>query len=105
MTQNNRKHTSWMTAITFAEAGEWEVAREYMPRGKGLFVRLADLLEKNCMAAAFAEEGLHDDALRLATDGHRHQQTPAFGDFLDTLGLRGVRIVYGSLSPLELGVR
>ncbi len=105
MKQNNRKHTSWMTAITFAEAGEWDMAREYIPSGKRLFAGLRSLLENNFMAAAFAEEGLYDDAVRLAADGHRHQQTPAFSDFLNTLGLSGVRIVYGSLSPLELSVR
>ncbi len=105
MNQNNRKHTSWMTAITFAEAGEWDMAREYIPSGKRLFAGLRSLLEKNFMASAFAEEGLYDDAVLLATEGHRHQQTPSFSNFLDTLGLKGVRIVYGSLSPVELGVR
>lgn len=88
------KNRSWMNAITFAEAGEWETAREMMPppapRNK-----LFELLEKTFMAVAFAEESLHDEALchinkpRLARN--------RAGIFLDSVGLRGVRMTYGIL--------
>lgn len=90
-TDNNR---SWMNAITFAEAGEWETAREMMPptapRNK-----FFELLEKTFMAVAFAEEGMRDEALC-----HINAPRPTIrraGNFLDSVGLSGVRVTYGIL--------
>jgi hypothetical protein len=57
---NNR---SWTTAITFAEAGEWETARTFMPvsRRNPVVARFENL----CMAATFAEHGMQDEAVRI----------------------------------------
>ncbi len=90
---------SWMTAVTFAEAGEWETARLYAPRPrKG---RLLAWIERHIVAAAFAEEGLHEDALRIAGI-----ERPADDDALDAiLGGRGIRMFCGVLSPAVLHPR
>ena len=88
-TNNNR---SWLTAITFAEAGEWETAREMMPppapRNK-----LLELLEKTFMAVTFAEECMHDEARCYMNKPL--QTAKRAGNFLDSVGLRGVRLTYG----------
>ncbi len=88
-----------MIAVTFAEAGELETARWYAPRPrKG---RLAAWIERHLVAAAFAEEGLHDDALRLCGAPVRRPEPEA--DALDALlRARGVRMFSGVLSPAVL---
>ncbi len=99
MKQEHKKHESWMSAITFAEAGEWEMARTFMPQKKiGFFA----WLEKIFMAVAFAEAGLHEEALRLAGDEQLSPGKATHDNFIRALGLGGVRIMYGRLSVAEL---
>lgn len=81
----------WMTAITFAEAGEWETAKNMMP--VTLRSRAINKFQKIFMAAAFAEEGLHAEAISLAECPDL--QTPKADDFLQSLGLGGIRMTYG----------
>jgi hypothetical protein len=81
----------WMTAITFAEAGEWDTARQMSP--VSVPNRKISQLEQTFMAAAFAEAGLYDEAVRMA-EGLSYQ-APATDDFLQSLGLKGVRVTYG----------
>ena len=54
---------SWTTAITFAEAGEWETARSFMPVSRRN--PLLAWFENICMAVSFAEEGMQDEAVRI----------------------------------------
>jgi hypothetical protein len=91
---------SWMTAIAFAEEGEFETAREYLPRLAPC--RLAAWIERHLVAAAFAEEGLHEDAVIASGDGPRR-----FGEeALDALlRAHGVRMLCGALSPAALAAR
>jgi hypothetical protein len=91
-----------MTAVTFAEAGEWETARRYAPlRRKG---RVREWIERNLLAAAFAEEGLHDEAMRLGEV--TRTSPPLEEDALDALlRARGVRMFCGVLSPAALAAR
>lgn len=98
--------TSVMTAVTFAEAGEWETARGYLapPRGRGL----ASWLERHLAAAALAEEGLHDEALRIAAaEAPRPLPIqPREEDALDALlRQRGVRMFRGVASAAALAAR
>lgn len=97
--------TSVMTAVTFAEAGEWETARGYLapPRGRGL----AAWLERHLAAAALAEEGLHDEALRIAAgEAPRLPIQPREEDALDALlRRRGVRMFRGVASAAALAAR
>jgi len=95
MTRNTEQAKSWMMAITFAEAGEWETARQMTPvsRGDGLLA----WLKNHFMAIAFAEEGLSDEALRLIEQG-RSASSPALAGFLETCGLQGVRLTYAVLA-------
>ncbi|MFH1021470.1 MAG: hypothetical protein V1782_12815 [Pseudomonadota bacterium] len=81
----------WMTAITFAEAGEWETAKKMMP--VGIRSRAINQFQKIFMAAAFAEEGLHAEAVSLAE--YPNLQAPSGDDFLHSLGLGGIRMTYG----------
>ncbi len=90
MKESTRDKRSWMTAITFAEAGEWESARQYMPRPRRPRVsRLSRLF----MAVTFAEAGLHEEALRHL--GAERGPGSGANDLLANLGLRGVRMTYG----------
>lgn len=96
---------SEMIAVTFAEAGEWDEARRWAaPPRKG---RLAAWLERHLAAAALAEEGLHDEAVRLAGGGRpRPAPPPREEDALDAiLRAHGVRMFCGVLSPAALAAR
>lgn len=91
-----------MIAVTFAEVGEWETARRYAPRGAG---SLGAWIERQLIAAALAEEGLHDEARRIAGGG-RSPPPARDGDALDAaLRARGVRMFCGVLSPAALAAR
>lgn len=92
-----------MIAVTFAEVGEWETARRYAPRwGAG---SLGAWIERQLIAAALAEEGLHDEARRIAGGG-RSPPPARDGDALDAaLRARGVRMFCGVLSPSALAAR
>ncbi len=86
-----------MTAVTFAEAGEWETARRYAPLPRR--ARLLEWIERHLVAATFAEEGLHEDALTIV--GAR--RVPRNEDALEViLGGRGIRMFCGVLSPAVL---
>ena len=88
---NANTFQKWMTAITFAEAGEWETAKNMAPIS--IRSRAINKFQKIFMAAAFAEEGLHAEAIRLAE--YPSLQAPNADDFLKSLGLGGVRMTYG----------
>lgn len=96
MKQNN-PHAKWTTAITFAEAGEWETAQFYMPRIK---TTLRALLEKTFMAVAFAEEGLADEALRLT--GTPRRKCGCCETFLATIGLSEASMTFGLVPNTQL---
>jgi len=81
----------WMTAITFAEAGEWETAKRMAPIS--IRSRAINQFQKIFMAVAFAEEGLHAEAVSLAECPSL--QTPSADDFLQSLGMGGIRMTYG----------
>lgn len=86
---------SWMNAITFAEAGEWETARTMMPLPTKS--KWAEFFELTFMAAAFAEEGMHEEA-QLLLGAKRHAHAPKrIKFFLDSVGLRNVKMAYGIL--------
>ncbi len=90
-------------AVTFAEAGEWETARRYAPpAGRG---RAWAWIERHLVAAALAEEALHDEARRIAGGGDG-RAGPGRDDALDALlRARGVRMSFGVLSADALGAR
>lgn len=83
-----------MTAVTFAEAGEWDTARAMMPSSRRK--NKISWLQKMFMAVTFAEAGLHGEALRLIDS--RQQENHYTEGFLDAVGLRGVRVTYGVLA-------
>lgn len=94
-------HQSWTTAITFAEAGEWETARSFMPISKRNPV--VAWFENLCMAVTFAEEGMHDEAVRIMTAKEREARCRPV-NFLELCGIGNVPCTFGVLSPEQLGV-
>jgi hypothetical protein len=58
-----RKFQETMMAATFAEAGEWDTAREMAPVTE--LSRDPTWLNRIFMAITFAESGLHDEAIRF----------------------------------------
>ncbi len=96
--------TAVMIAVTFAEAGEWETARRFAPPPSD--ARVGAWLERHLLAAALAEEGLHDDALRTLGAGAGPEARRGEEDALDALlRARGIRMSFGVLSPDALGAR
>ena len=84
-----------MAAAAFAEAGEWDTARELTPETE--LSREPTWLNKVFMAVTFAESGLYDEAVRYlgpAVFGKNDFN----GELAANLGLKGVRLMYGTVS-------
>ena len=94
MKTSQETHRNWMTAISFAEAGEWDTARAMIPSTRR--TDKISRLQKIFMAVAYAEAGLHAEALRLINTCQ--QKSHVVEGFLDAVGLRGVRVTYGVLA-------
>jgi len=84
----------WLTAITFAEAGEWESARQMSPLVA--LNRKVNRFDRVFMAASFAEAGLHAEACVMAQTGSC--KAGEADDFFASLGLAGIRMTYGVLA-------
>ncbi|MCL7487609.1 MAG: hypothetical protein M8357_05485 [Desulfobulbaceae bacterium] len=95
MNESSDKYRGWMMAVTFDEAGEWEVAREMIPPSTPKS-RLG-YLQKAFMAVAFAEGGLHEEAIRIMDEQPRRHHH-SIEDFLEATGLRGVSVTYAVVS-------
>jgi hypothetical protein len=83
-----------MMAATFAEAGEWDTAREMTPDVE--ISREPSWLNKIFVAVTFAESGLHDEAvgfLKPAVAKNRGFNS----EIIENLGLKGVRLMYGTV--------
>lgn len=102
MADRKQNHQSWTTAITFAEAGEWQTARSFMPPTRRS--RLAAWLEKTAMAVAFAEADMAEEALRCVAPADATAPA-AVRSFLELCGLDQAHLTYGVVSPLTLGVK
>ena len=101
MNRSDMKHQSWTTAITFAEAGEWDTARSFMPSLRRS--KLAVWFENLCMAVTFAEHGMHEEAVRIANTGAAAVPVRP-RNFFELCALDNVRCTFGALSPVKLGI-
>ena len=63
MNSNLSNWDRWMTAISFAEAGEFEMARQMIPEQRG--EPQLTTIEKYSMAVAFAEAGEFETARQI----------------------------------------
>jgi len=86
----------WFSAVAFAEEGERETALQMVgmdpePAKEG--VSVLERLNTVFAAAAFAEENLHAEARQILEAGNKKPS------FLETVGLRGVRVWCGK-APL-----
>jgi len=82
----------WFAAVAFAEEGERETALQIVGVAPGTASRnvgLMQTLSDTFAAAAFAEENVHAEALRIMGWDKKNP------NFLDVLGLRGVKVYYG----------
>lgn len=92
MKQKLSRFQQWMTAITFAEAGEWEVVRQMIPAIQDS--REAVTVDHLFSAVAFAEAGEAETALAILNRASKPRAVPA-NDFFESIGLVGVRVTYG----------
>jgi len=84
-----------MMAATFAEAGEWNTAREMAPDIE--LPKETTCLNRIFAAITFAESGLHNEAIRLL--GPAVVRNRGFNPvFAEELGLKGVQLMYGTVS-------
>ena len=91
----SNKFQKIMMATTFAEAGEWDTAREMTPAVA--LSRQPTWLNRVFMAVTFAESGLHNEALHIM--GKVAGNNRGFNSVIaEELGLRGVRLMYGTVT-------
>ncbi len=83
-----------MAAAAFAEAGEWNTAREMTPEIE--IAREPVWLNKVFTAITFAEAGLHDEALFFLEPAAAVKNRSA--TLAADLGLKGVQLIYGTVS-------
>lgn len=101
MKKTETSHQCWTTAITFAEAGEWETARSFIPVSRQ--GRFAAWFQSLSMAVTFAEHGMHDEAVRIISAGESKAPGRPL-NFFELCALDQVRCTYGILSPVKLGM-
>lgn len=90
-----RKFQKNMAAATFAEAGEWDTAKEMAPEIE--LSKEATWLDKIFTAITFAESGLHDVAIHTLEPAIARNR--GFNSALaDDLGLSGIQLMYGTVS-------
>lgn len=81
-----------MDAITFAEAGELDTARDIMGARRARVSSELSWVERMAAATALAEGGLHDDALMMASGTLDAEKHIALSDFLQDIGLVGAHV-------------
>ncbi|MCL7487597.1 MAG: hypothetical protein M8357_05425 [Desulfobulbaceae bacterium] len=89
---NSNNIKSWMAAAAFAEAGEWDTAKEMIPESRPNTE--ISLVARVFAAVAFAEEGLHHYAQQFVEQG-RCTPKKSFEDDLAALGIGRIHLRYG----------
>ena len=90
-----KKFQKTMLAAAFAEAGEWDTAREMTPDLE--LSREQTWLDRIFTAITFAEAGLHTHAIHCLNPAGRENR--GFNSVLaENLGLQGVQLLYGTVS-------
>lgn len=102
MQNHQTKNQNIMAAITFAEAGEWEIARSFMQSVRS--APIIFMVERIFAAVAFAEADMSQEAIRLSDKDYKYapRHCGCCETFLDLCGLHGIRFSYAALSPVEL---
>jgi hypothetical protein len=89
------KFQKTMMAATYAEAGEWDTAREMTPEIE--LSQEPNWLNRLFTAITFAESGLHDEAVRYM-EPVRVRNRGYSSPITKELGLKGVQLMYGTVS-------
>jgi len=86
------KIENWFAAVAFAEAGEHDTAIQMIGGHAPMRQRIGiwETLSKYFAAAAFAEENCPETALQILSGAKPNS-------FLETVGLMGVKVWYGSI--------
>lgn len=84
-----------MAAAAFAESGEWDAAREIIPAAK--ISPDPTWLDNIFAAITFAEKGLHNEARHFLKPA-RNFRTDFTPPVMEELGLKGVRLMYGTIT-------
>lgn len=97
MTTLKDKIQNTFAAVAYAEAGEPAMAMEIA--GIGEFAKSAarsalTAFDKIFSAITFAEADCHEYALEMMKEKKSVQAKPSLNDFLETIGLQGVRYSY-----------
>jgi len=94
MNLGSNKVENWFAAVAFAEAGEHETAIEMVGGQAPVKKRVGiwETLSRHFAAAAFAEENCPETALEIIGASAKRNS------FLETVGLKGVKVWYGSLA-------
>jgi hypothetical protein len=90
-----KKFQKIMMAATFAEAGEWDTAREMTPDIE--LSREPNWLNRLFIAITYAESGLQDEAVRFM-EPVRVKSRSYSSAITKDLGLKGVQLMYGTVS-------
>ncbi len=93
MKKTLKKIQDMMMAVTFAEAGEWDTAREIMPEVR----RTANItwFDKIFTAVTFAESGLYNEALNMIEPREKGRGSSR-SDFSE-LGIPGAHLAFGTI--------
>ena len=89
--------SSLMNGVTFAEAGEFDTARQMMPVPSKRKTELS-WFDKTFMSVTFAEAGLPEEALDIINVNQAENHGSV--DFLEAIGLKGINLKYAIL-PIE----
>ena len=85
-------------AVAFAEAGEHETAMKIAEIQPSVSTRFSDFLksfDKYFSAITFAEADCHEMAREYLEESAIQNSRQPLEDFLETIGLQGVRVSYG----------
>lgn len=88
-----------MAAVTFAEEGQWDIARSFLSAPYPVTV---SYIERMFAAAAFAEAGMSDEAARVTDKDYNFFKVgQRKKNFFKTCGLADVRCSYMAFSSAE----
>lgn len=91
----NNLMKDWAVAATFAEAGEFETARQFIPQVILKRIKKLSWFDRIMAGVTFAEADMSTEALKML---NFHRPSFKTDDFMAELGLKGCNYVFGVVS-------